>query len=276
MKSPLDDAILAARVPNAASWRKLDEMPFDFERRRVSVLLERDGERRLLVKGAPEDILRLSDRHETIDGKVLPLDEAARRAFAATFDALGGEGYRALGIATRLVGPDHPTASVADEASLVFSGFAVFLDPPKASAGATIKSLRTDGVTVKLLTGDNEKVARHAFREIGVEVTSVLTGDARNMFSMAEAALFLPFLPMLPIQVLLNNLLYDLSQTAIPFDRVDKEATERPTHWNLGLIQRFMLVFGPVSSLFDFLTFYALLHLFGAGEALGAPKSAAS
>ena len=89
-----------------------------------------------------------------------------------------------------------------------------------------------------------------------------------NMFSMAGAALFLPFLPMLPIQVLLNNLLYDLSQTAIPFDRVDKEATERPTRWDLGLIQRFMLVFGPVSSLFDFLTFYALLHLFGAGQAM--------
>ena len=262
----------------------------------------------------------------------------------------------------------------------MFAGFAVFLDPPKASAGATIKSLRADGVTVKLLTGDNEKVARHVFREIGVEVTGVLTGDALahmpeealigqlrrvnlfcrvtpqqklrillglkrmghvvgflgdgindapalhasdvgisvdgaadvarqaadlillqhelsvvheailqgratvqnvtkyilmgsssnfgNMFSMAGAALFLPFLPMLPIQVLLNNLLYDLSQTAIPFDRVDKEATERPTRWDLGLIQRFMLVFGPVSSLFDFLTFYALLHLFGAGQAM--------
>ena len=107
MKSPLDDAILAARKPDIAPWCKIDEVPFDFERRRVSVLLERDGERRLVVKGAPEDILRLSDRHETVDGSVLPLDEAARRAFAATFDALGGEGYRALGIATRQVGPDH-------------------------------------------------------------------------------------------------------------------------------------------------------------------------
>ena len=88
------------------------------------------------------------------------------------------------------------------------------------------------------------------------------------MFSMAGAALFLPFLPMLPIQILLNNLLYDVSEIAIPFDRVDPEATARPVKWNVKLIERFMLVFGPVSSVFDFLTFYALLHLFGAGEAL--------
>ena len=89
-----------------------------------------------------------------------------------------------------------------------------------------------------------------------------------NMFSMAGAALFLPFLPMLPIQILLNNLLYDVSEIAIPFDRVDPEATARPVKWDVRLIERFMLVFGPVSSVFDFLTFYALLHLFGAGEAL--------
>jgi Mg2+-importing ATPase len=89
-----------------------------------------------------------------------------------------------------------------------------------------------------------------------------------NMFSMAGAALFLPFLPMLPIQILLNNLLYDVSEIAIPFDRVDPESTSRPVKWDVRLIERFMLVFGPVSSVFDFLTFYALLHLFGAGHAL--------
>ncbi len=88
------------------------------------------------------------------------------------------------------------------------------------------------------------------------------------MFSMAGAALFLPFLPMLPIQILLNNLLYDISEIAIPFDRVDAEATSRPVRWNIRMIERFMLIFGPVSSIFDFLTFYALLYLFGAGEAL--------
>jgi Mg2+-importing ATPase len=99
----------------------------------------------------------------------------------------------------------------------------------------------------------------------------VLMGSSSNfgnMFSMAGAALFLPFLPMLPIQILLNNLLYDVSEIAIPFDHVDPEATARPVTWDVTLIERFMLVFGPVSSLFDFLTFYALLRLFGAGEAL--------
>jgi len=99
----------------------------------------------------------------------------------------------------------------------------------------------------------------------------VLMGSSSNfgnMFSMAGAALFLPFLPMLPIQVLLNNLLYDVSEIAIPFDQVDAEATAKPVKWNIKLIERFMLVFGPLSSVFDFLTFYALLHLFGAGEKL--------
>jgi Mg2+-importing ATPase len=99
----------------------------------------------------------------------------------------------------------------------------------------------------------------------------VLMGSSSNfgnMFSMAGAAVFLPFLPMLPIQILLNNLLYDVSEIAIPFDRVDPEAIVRPVKWDVRLIERFMLVFGPLSSIFDFLTFYALLALFGAGEAL--------
>ena len=305
---------------------------------------------------------------------------SSRRIFAATLDALGAEGFRALGIAVSVIDGSDETAAVTDETDLVFSGFAVFLDPPKASAGATIQAMSAAGISVKVLTGDNELVTRHVFAEIGVPVTGVLTGDALthlseealigqlprvnlfcrinpqqklrillalkrlghvvgfmgdgindapalhaadvgisvdgaadvarasadlillehdlsvvreavfhgrsavqnvskyvlmgsssnfgNMFSMAGAALFLPFLPMLPIQVLLNNLLYDVSEIAIPFDRVDPEATARPVTWDVKLIERFMLVFGPVSSIFDFLTFYALLNLFGAGEAL--------
>jgi Mg2+-importing ATPase len=280
----------------------------------------------------------------------------------------------------RVVDGSHDTAVVTDETDLVFSGFAVFLDPPKASAGSTIQAMAAAGISVKVLTGDNERVTRHVFAEIGVPVTGVLTGDALtqlseealigqlsrvnlfcrinpqqklrtllalkrlghvvgfmgdgindapalhaadvgisvdgaadvaraaadlillehdlsvvrdavvhgrnavqnvskyvlmgsssnfgNMFSMAGAALFLPFLPMLPIQVLLNNLLYDVSEIAIPFDRVDPEATAQPVKWDIRLLERFMLVFGPLSSVFDFLTFYALLHLFGADEAL--------
>ncbi len=109
---------------------------------------------------------------------------------------------------------------------------------------------------------------RGAVQNVSKYVLMGSSSNFGNMFSMAGAALFLPFLPMLPIQILLNNLLYDVSEIAIPFDRVDPEATASPVKWDIGLIERFMLVFGPVSSIFDFLTFYALLHLFGAGEAL--------
>jgi Mg2+-importing ATPase len=380
MKSPLDEAILAARPFDMTGWSKVDEVPFDFERRRVSVLAERDGHRRLIVKGAPEDTLRLSDRYEDAQGEERPLDADTRRAFEATLEALGADGFRALGLASRLVDAGHLSAAITDESNLVFSGFAVFLDPPKASAGATIRALAAAGISVKVLTGDNELVARHVFAEIGVPVTGVLTGEALshlsaealvgqlprinlfcrvnpqqklrillalkrrghvvgfmgdgindapalhaadvgisvdgaadaareaadlillehdlsvvqdavvegrravlnvskyvlmgsssnfgNMFSMAGAALFLTFLPMLPIQILLNNLLYDVSEIALPFDEVDPEATAKPVKWDIRLIERFMLVFGPVSSIFDFLTFYALLRFFGAGEAL--------
>jgi P-type Mg2+ transporter len=335
MKSPLDEAILAAQPFDIAGWRKIDEVPFDFERRRVSVLVEHDAKRRLIVKGAPEDILRLSGRYEVADGQERSLDAETRRAFEATLDALGAQGFRALGIASREVDGSHETAAVTDESDLVFSGFAVFLDPPKASAGATIQAMAAAGISVKVLTGDNELVTRHVLAEIGVPVTGVLTGDALthlsdealigqlsrvnlfcrvnpqqkhrillalkrlgsvvgfmgdgindapalhaadvgisvdgaadvaraaadlillehdlsvvqeavvhgrstvqnvskyvlmgsssnfgNMFSMAGASLFLPFLPMLPIQILLNNLLYDVSEIAIPFDRVETE-----------------------------------------------------
>ncbi|MGA7713857.1 MAG: magnesium-translocating P-type ATPase [Rhizomicrobium sp.] len=380
MKSPLDEAILAAHPLDMASWKKIDEVPFDFERRRVSVLVEHEAKRRLIVKGAPEDLLRLSGRYEDANGAEQQLDTETRKAFQATLDGLGAQGLRALGVATRVVDESHATAAIHDECDLVFSGFAVFLDPPKASAGITIKALEAAGVSVKVLTGDNELVARHVFAEIGVPVTGVLTGDALtrlsddallgqlprvnlfcrvnpqqkhrvllalkrlgnvvgfmgdgindapalhaadvgisvdgaadvareaadlillehdlsvvrdamvggraavqnvskyvlmgsssnfgNMFSMAGAALFLPFLPMLPIQILLNNLLYDVSEIAIPFDDVDPESIALPVRWDIKLIERFMLIFGPVSSVFDFLTFYALLYLFGAGAAL--------
>jgi len=380
MKSPLDQAILSAHPFDMDGRKKIDEVPFDFERRRVSVLVEHGAERRLIVKGAPEDLLRLSGQYEDAAGKVLPLDAETRRSFKATLDELGAQGFRALGVASRIVDPSHKTAAISDESDLVFSGFTVFLDPPKPSAGATMQSLAAAGISVKVLTGDTELVTRHVFAEIGVPITGVLTGDALttlsdeallgqlprvnlfcrvnpqqklrillalkrlgnvvgfmgdgindapalhaadvgitvdgaadvaraaadmvllehdlsvvhdavtcgrgtvqnvskyvlmgsssnfgNMFSMAGAALILPFLPMLPIQILLNNLLYDISEIAIPFDQVDEEAIAGPVKWDIRFIERFMLVFGPVSSLFDFITFYVLLHLLGAGEAL--------
>ena len=379
MKSPLDEAIIAARPLDMAGYEKIDEVPFDFERRRVSVLVRHEDSHRLIVKGAPEDLLKLSRRYEDAGGEEHDLDEETRRVFQATLDALGAQGYRALGVASRRVDATRATARITDEVELVFSGFAVFLDPPKASAGATIKELAAAGIAVKVLTGDNELVTRHVFAEIGIPVAGVLTGEdlanmsdealigrlrqvnlfcrvnpqqkhrvllafkrlghvvgfmgdgindapalhaadvgisvdgaadvARaaadlillehdlsvvraavfegrgavqnvskyvlmgsssnfgNMFSMAASALFLPFLPMLPIQILLNNLLYDVSEIAIPFDSVDKAAIAAPVKWDIGLIERFMLVFGPISSIFDLLTFYVLLRVFRADEA---------
>lgn len=379
IKSPLDDAILAHTHIDVGAWRKIDEVPFDFERRRVSVLVEREGARTLVAKGAPEDILRLCTGYEA-GGATQPLDEAARARILALFEALSSDGFRVLGIAQRLVPPSHDHAVLDDESELVFSGFAAFLDPPKASAAPALAALARDGVAVKIVSGDNELVTRHICAQVGVAVSGVLTGseiqqlddpalqarveavnlfcritpaqktrvlealrarghvvgflgdgindapalhtadvgisvdsavdvakDAAalillehdlqvlhdgvregrrtfgnvtkyimmgtssnfgNMFSMAGAVLLLPFLPMLPIQILLNNFLYDLSEIAIPLDRVEEETLAQPRVWDMAFIRNFMLTLGPVSSVFDFLTFYILLEVFEAGEAL--------
>ena len=381
LKSPLDDAILEHQEIDATGWHKIDEVPFDFERRRVSVLLDNGTTRLLVVKGAPEDILRLSVSYEA-DGEAAPrpLDEAALASVNAQFEGLSKEGFRVLGIASRQVGMDHSHAVVSDETELVFAGFAAFLDPPKESAKGALAGLAADRVAVKIVTGDNELVTQHILAQLGLPVTGVLTGaeiqqlgdqalSARveqvnlfcrvtpaqknrailalkqrghvvgylgdgindapslhsadvsisvdsavdvakaaadmillerdlgvlhagvlegrrtfgnimkyimmgtssnfgNMFSMAGASLFLPFLPMLPVQILLNNLLYDISELPIPLDRVDDDYLSRPRHWDMKFIRNFMLVVGPVSSIFDFLTFYIMLAVFHAGEAL--------
>lgn len=379
LKSPMDDAILDGRHLDLAGWRKIDEVPFDFERRRVSVLVEREGRRLLVVKGAPEDILALASHFELARGAgQRPIDAGTRDAAEAVLDRLGHEGFRVLGIAWREVDPTCDHAQVGDEADLVFAGFAAFLDPPKASARQALAALRDLGVEVKILTGDGEAVTRHVCRELAIEVRGVLSGaevarssddalDARlsganvlcrlsppqkarviaalrrrgrvvaflgdgindapslhasdvgisvegavdvaqqaasmillendlgvlaegiregrrtfanimkyvmmatssnfgNMFSMAGGVLLLPFLPMLPVQILLNNLLYDLSETAIPLDTVDEDMLLHPRRWDMGFVRDFMLTLGPVSSLFDFLTFALLLWVFGAGE----------
>jgi Mg2+-importing ATPase len=381
LKSPLDNAILEREPIDLTDWRKVDEVPFDFERRRVSVLAEQGGHRFLVVKGAPEDVLKLSSRYmSAADDHPVPLDEAAIEHANKTLEQLGSEGFRVLGVAWREVEPDRDHASIADETELTFAGFAAFLDPPKESARAALAALARLGVAVKIVTGDNENVTRHVCRELGMEVGGVISGgeletlsdealiarladtnlfcrvtpaqkarviralrrrghvvgylgdgindapslhaaDAGlsvegavdvakeaasmillrndlnvladgvregrrtfanimkyvmmgtssnfgNMFSMAGGVLFLPFLPMLPVQVLLNNLLYDVSEIAIPLDNVDEQAIERPCHWNMQFVRDFMLVLGPVSSVFDFLTFALLLLIFRADEAL--------
>ena len=381
LRNPLDAAILESGPPRGAGWGKIDEAPFDFQRRRVSVLVEREGRRLLITKGAPEDVIRCASRYEE-PGKpdLLPLDATARIRATKLFDGLSADGFRALGVAWREMEPDCAAATAADERDLVFSGFIVFFDPPKASAGAAIAALGIKGVGVKILTGDNEHVTQHVCSELGIPITGLLTGaeieklsdealaarleetnifcrvtpvqknrvilglkhrghvvgflgdgindapslhtsdvgisvdgavdvakDAAdiillqqdlgaldrgiiegrrafgnimkfimmamssnfgNMFSMAGATLILPFLPMLPVQILLNNLLYAVSEMPIPMDEVDSEITERPEHWDMQFIRNFMLVLGPVSSIFDFLTFGLLLLVFHANEAL--------
>jgi Mg2+-importing ATPase len=381
LRNPLDTAIVESGPTRDADWAKIDEVPFDFQRRRVSVLVEHEGHRLLITKGAPEDVIRLATRYEE-PGKPEPLllDDAARARATKVFEQLSADGFRALGVAWRELEPARARATVSDEQELVFAGFVVFSDPPKKSAGAAIAALGAKGVGVKILSGDNEHVTQHVCTELGIPIIGLLTGteiealndealaarlegtnlfcrvtpvqknriilglrhrghvvgylgdgindapslhtadvgisvdsavdvakDAAdiillqqdlgvlergvtegrrafgnimkfimmamssnfgNMFSMAGATLILPFLPMLPVQILLNNLLYAVSEMPIPLDGVDNEITAKPEHWDMRFIRNFMLVMGPVSSIFDFLTFGLLLLVFHADEAL--------
>jgi Mg2+-importing ATPase len=381
LRSPLDTAILEHGSRNPAGWTKIDEVPFDFERRRVSVLLEREGRRILVVKGAPEDLLKLSSRYELSGERdTQPFDAAALARAQTQFQTLCTEGFRVLGIAWREEPASQAHVVVSDEHDFVFAGYAAFLDPPKASAGAAIAALERSGVGIKIITGDNERVTQYVCAQLDIPIEGLLTGtelaalseealsariegtnlfcrvnpsqknriilalkrrghvvgylgdgindapslhtadvgisvdgavdvakDAAdiillehdlevvergvregrrtfgnimkyimmgtssnfgNMFSMAGASLILPFLPMLPIQVLLNNFLYDLSEVPIPMDDVDDELLAQPRHWDIKFIRNFMLVLGSVSSIFDFLTFGLLLWVFNATETL--------
>ncbi len=186
LRSPLDDAILEHKEIDARGWRKIDEVPFDFERRRVSVLVD-DGSRRILVvKGSPEDILGLST-HYAHGEERRPMDSVSLANIQALHDSLGREGFKVLGIAWRDVAADHPHAVIDDETELVFAGFAAFLDPPKPSAAGALRALASSGVSVKILTGDSELVTRHVCEELDVPVAGVLTG--REIQHMDEPAL---------------------------------------------------------------------------------------
>ncbi|MGE5238803.1 MAG: magnesium-translocating P-type ATPase, partial [Chloroflexota bacterium] len=381
LKSPLDDAILEHGEIDVSRWRKIDEVPFDFERRRVSVLLDDGTTRLLVVKGAPEDIMRLSSACESHgDGETCPFDEIASASARAVFEDLGREGFRVLGVAWKKVEPDHPHAAIGDETDLVLAGFAGFLDPPKESATGALTKLTACGVSIKILTGDNELVTQHVCKQLSLPISGLLTGEAiqhmddqalaaqvektnlfcrvtpaqknrlilalkkrghtvgylgdgindapalhsadigisvdsavdvakdaaemillerdltvlhegvmegrrtfgnvmkyimmgtssnfGNMFSMAGGSLLLPFLPMLPVQILLNNMLYDFSEIPIPLDNVDEEFLVRPRRWDIDFVRNFMLTIGPVSSIFDFLTFFVMIQIFHAGEEL--------
>lgn len=376
--SPLDLAILHHDHPDIAGYQKLDEIPFDFERRRVSIVVQAGGNRLLIVKGAPESVLAVCSEYE-LDGRTSPLDPGVQVRCEAAYEALSADGFRVLAVAYRKM-PQQTRYSAADEHDLVLAGYVTFFDPPLEDAAEVLESLRRDGVEVKILTGDNELVARHVCSRVGLDAGHIVMGeeldrmsdgalaqvseqatvfarvspaqknriiialknrghvvgflgdgindapslhaadvgisvsnavdvakdaaqiillehnlrvlhsgiiDGRkafgnvmkyllmgtssnfgNMFSMAAASLFLPFLPMLPTQILLNNFLYDLAQVTIPTDNVDPSFIRKPRRWDIGIIRKFMLYIGPISSVFDFLTFFIMLKVFQASEQL--------
>lgn len=376
--NPLDTAILKHNHPDVQAYKKIDEIPFDFERRCSSVVVDKSGTHLLITKGAPEHILSKCTQYE-IDDKQELLNDDMRKQFDAIFRTLCHQGYRVLAVAYRKM-PIQSAYHADDEKDLIFSGFLAFFDPPLDDIAKVIQELKKEGVTVKIITGDNDLVARHVCEQVGLDPGSILIGDelshitdpalgklaeqtkvfarispaqkqriisalrlrghvvgymgdgindapslhsadvgisvagavdvAReaadiillkrhlkvlldgiiegrksfgnvmkylmmgtssnfgNMLSMAGAVLFLPFLPMLPTQILLNNFLYDISQVTIPTDNVDRSFLYKPKHWNIDIIRKFMFYIGPISSVFDFLTFFVMLSIFKANESL--------
>jgi Mg2+-importing ATPase len=175
IRTPLEEAVLAHGGVDPAAWRKIDEVPFDFERRRLSVLVERGDDRRLIVKGAPEDVLLHCDRYR--DGESAVQWTAPARAQAqATLRELESAGFRVLGVADKPVPLSLENAELKDENELVFAGFAAFLDPPKSDATVALADLLTKGVQVKVVTGDSELVTEHVCRALGMRIRGVLLG----------------------------------------------------------------------------------------------------
>jgi P-type Mg2+ transporter len=373
VKNPLDHAINAYKKIDVSAYKKIDEIPYDFERKRSSMVVEKDGRRLLVTKGAPEEILKICERYE-IDGRPAAIDDA-RPKIGRKFSELSEDGFRVLGLCYKDLPLDAAkTYNKATEQGMIFAGFLAFLDPPKEGVRQTIAELEQLGIEVKILTGDNDLLTRKICREIGLEITAVLTGrdidgmndvtlqraaieanifarinpeqkervililqkagkavgflcdginDAPslkaadvgisvnnavdiakdtadiilmeksleslkdgimegrrtfhntlkyvlmglssnfgNMFSMMGAVAFLPFLPMLPAQILFNNFLYDISQFSLPTDAVDGDELLKPAHWDLHFIRKYMIVFGWISSIFDFLTFFLLYYVY--------------
>jgi Mg2+-importing ATPase len=377
LKNLLDRAILDSSDFHGQAvvekYKKLDEIPFDFTRRMMSVLVENpEGKAVLLTKGAPEEVFHQCSHFE-LDGKLSPMDPALIVGLKQEYDNLSNDGFRVLAVATKEL-PGKNLCSKDNERELVLRGYVAFLDPPKDTASRALDALHKHGVAVKILTGDNHLVSRKVCKDVGLSADPMLLGadvekmsDAElaeaaekaalftrlspahkervirvlrgkghvvgfmgdgindapalraadvgisvdtatdiakesadlillekdlmvleggviegrkvfanilkyirmgassnfgNMFSVLGASAFLPFMPMAPIQVLTNNLLYDFSQVPIPGDAVDEEQVARPRPWNIGEIRRFILYIGPISSIFDYTTFFVMLWIF--------------
>ena len=375
LRNLLDRAVLAhGEFEVERKCKKVDEIPFDFTRKRMSVVVEYEGENVLICKGAVEDVFKVCSSYQ-VEDDVLPLIDMIRQDVLEDYEALSADGYRVLAIGYREFTQDKTTFSAADESDMILLGYIAFFDPPKETTAQSLKALKDAGIAVKILTGDNDLVTRKVCKDVGIDVENLVTGpqlqgltpaqlveaaekatvlarlsptqkeqviqalqgnghvvgfmgdginDAPalkkadvgisvdtavdvakeaadivlleksllvlddgiiegrkvfgnilkyirmgassnfgNMFSVLGASLFLPFLPMLPIQVLTNNMLYDVSQIGIPSDRVDPEFTTKPRKWNIGNIRRFMFFIGPMSSIFDYATFFLMLYFFG-------------
>jgi Mg2+-importing ATPase len=387
LRSLLDKTILAHEdIDVGRSCGKVDEIPFDFQRRRMSVVIDYEGDHVLVCKGAVEEVVRASSRYQ-VDEEVHPLIDMLRNDILEEYQSLSAQGYRVLAVAYREFPTTQRVFSIADESDLILLGYIAFFDPPKDSAGKALEALSRSGVATKILTGDNELVSRKVCQDVGLKIDGIVTGDklkglsddefaklvekttvfARlspaqkeqiihalqraghvvgfmgdgindapamkaadvsisvdtavdvakesadiilleknlmvledgilegrrvfgniikyikmgassnfgNMFSMVGGSFFLPFLPMAPIQVLVNNLLYDFSQVGIPTDRVDDEYLEKPRRWNIASIKRFMIFLGPVSSIFDYTTFFLMLLVFHCWNYSKLPSDAA-
>ena len=381
LKNLLDKAVLAhaelkQRLHDDGGYSKVDEIPFDFTRRRLSVVVTRDGAKHLLIcKGAVEEIFAVCSNY-SLNGEVGQLDETHFQTAKEETNVLNSDGFRVVAVAYKEMAPSKTVYSVEDEADLTLLGYIAFLDPPKESAREAIAALARKGVQVKVLTGDNEVITRKICHEVQLEPGEIVLGgrigqmsDAElaevadrttvfaklnpeqkervvralhvkghvvgflgdgindspalkvadvgisvdtavdiakesadiilleksllvlqegvtegrkvfanitkyikmgassnfgNMFSVLGASIFLPFLPMAPIQVLTNNLLYDFSQTTIPTDNVDDEYVASPRKWDIGNIFKFMIFIGPISSIFDYATYGMMLFVFNA------------
>jgi Mg2+-importing ATPase len=185
LRSPMDDAILRHEHPAVAQYARVDEIPFDFQRRRVSVVVEAGSQRLLIAKGAPESVLPACAQVE-VDGVARPLDATAHAQADMLFRRLSADGYRALAVAYRPV-DRQPGYSLADERELIFVGFAAFLDPPHEGVKETLAALRADGIEVKIITGDNELVTRKICQEVGMDAGTIVLGD--EVERMSDTAL---------------------------------------------------------------------------------------
>lgn len=367
--NPVDEAIRSHKTFDLSGYQQLDEVPYDFVRKRLTVLVSKEGRHFMVTKGALKNVLDVCSSAEAPDGTIFDISKV-RGQIEERYTEFGSKGFRMLGIAYRDIGRE-PAITIGHESSMTFLGFLVMFDPPKSDVAEIMGELKTLGVSLKVITGDNHLVASYLSQQVGLEHPCIVTGlDLRgmsdeallqqvsqvdvfaevepnqkervilalkksdhvvgymgdgindasalhaadvgisvdgavdvaknaadivllekdlavlvkgiregrttfantlkyvfmatsanfgNMFSMAGASLFLPFLPLLPKQILLTNLMTDFPEMTISTDRVDPQMVERPRRWNIKFIRRFMITFGALSSVFDYMTFGVLL-----------------